>query len=473
MNAEYQDFLARKRIIDPQTGFEPVELNPHLYDFQRDVVKWAVRRGRAALFEDCGLGKSLQQLEWARQVCLHTGKPVLILCPPSVREQTRDEGARFGIPCNIANSDDDIKPALCPDLKPFKGIHITNYEKLHKFDASKFAGVVLDESSILKAYDGKTRTQIIEAFRHAPYKLACTATPAPNDYMELGNHAEFIGAMTRAEMLSMFFVHDGGDTSKWRLKGHAQKDYWQWLCSWAVNLRRPSDLGYDDTNFVLPPMTITEHIVESDAQSVGFLFEMPVSSLQERRQARRGSIEERCQAVADMARASKGKVLIWCDLNDEQHRVAKMLGDNCVSIEGSTPEEDRPEMLKRWRDCETKALVSKSAIYGFGLNLQFCDTVIYCGISDSYESFYQSVRRCWRYGQKNPVKVHIVISRAESAVLSNIKRKQADAERMAAEMIAHMAPISSVEIKGATRTMTNYEPTIEMTIPEWLQGEAA
>ncbi len=473
MTTDYQEFLSRKRFIDPQSGFEPGELNPHLYDFQRDIVRWAVRRGRAAVFADCGLGKTLMQLEWARQVSIKTGRPVLILCPPSVREQTRDEGAHFGILCNIANSDDDIKPALCPDLKPWKGIHITNYEKLHKFDVSKFVGVVLDESSILKSFDGKTRTLLTEAFAQTPYKLACTATPAPNDYMELGTHSEFVGAMSRAEMLSMFFVHDGGDTSKWRLKGHATKDYWQWLCSWAVNIRKPSDLGYSDGDFILPALKTTEHIVESDAQSIGFLFQMPVSSLQERREARKGSIEERCQATADLARAAKGKALIWCDRNDEQSALVKLLGQDCVSVEGSTDEDDRPELLSRWRDGGVKALVSKASIYGFGLNLQFCDTVIYCGINDSYESFYQSIRRCWRYGQKNPVKAHIVISRAESAVLANIKRKQSDAERMSAEMISHMAPISSIEIKGTQKTVTTYNPTQTMLVPSWLTEEVA
>lgn len=458
----YQEFLQQKRIVDKPSGFDPRRLNQSLYPFQRDITRWAIRRGRAAIFEDCGLGKSLQQLEWSSQIANYTGKPVLILTPPSVREQTAQEGERFSIPCAIANGDEDISG---------KGVFISNYEKLHRFDCSRFSGVALDESSILKSFDGKTRNQLIDGFARTPYKSAWTATPAPNDYMELGNHAEFLGAMTRSEMLSMFFVHDGGDTAKWRLKGHARADYWRWLCSFAVNIRKPSDLGYDDGEFVLPPLRIHEHLVDSSAESAGFLFAMPVSTLQERRSARRGSIDERCQTVADLARAAKGKVLVWCDLNDEQRAVSKLLGDAAVSIEGSTPEDDRTALESDWRAGAKKCLVSKSSIFGWGMNWQHCDTVIYCGLSDSYESFYQSIRRCWRFGQRRPVNAHIVISQMESAVLQNIKPKQLDAERMAQEMIAHMAPISSSEIQGTARSQTNYNPEHEMKIPSWLRDE--
>lgn len=312
----YEQFLERKRLIDPPSGMEPGEIHAPLYDFQKDIVRWALRRGRAACFADCGLGKTLMQLEWSRQVALKTGKPVLILAPPSVREQTRGEGLHFGILCNVADGDEDIQRVMCPDMQPHKGVFITNYEKLHRFDPSKFSGVAIDESSCLKAYDSKTRGQVISMFRQTPYKSAWTATPAPNDYMELGNHSEFIGAMTRSEMLSMFFTHDGGDTSKWRLKKHAGSDYWSWLCSWSVSIRAPSDLGYDDDGFTLPDFVTHEHIVGTQLRSEGMLFPMPASTLSERRAARRGSINERCAMVEAIAR--KGKRQVHCLVRPER-----------------------------------------------------------------------------------------------------------------------------------------------------------
>jgi superfamily II DNA or RNA helicase len=458
----YEKFLEQKRIIDPPSGLSDIpELHQSLFSFQRDVIGWALRRGRAAIFADCGLGKSFQELQWADVIAKETGRPVLILAPLGVVNQTAGrEAAQWGYECNAIESAPDVA----------NGINITNYEKLHKIDTSVFGGIVLDESSILKAYDGKTRTAIIEAFQKTPYRLAATATPAPNDYMELGNHAEFLGVCSRAEMLSMFFVHDSGDTSKWRLKGHAEKDFWQWLCSWAVNIRKPSDLGYEDGDFVLPPLNFVEHVVPSELSTAGLLFTLPTTTLQERRLARKASLGNRIKKTASVALSEDRQSLIWCDLNSEQDGIAKALGDRCVSIQGSTPEDKRAELLNRWLNGEVPHMVSKSSIFGFGLNFQHCNKVIYCGISDSYEDLYQSVRRCWRFGQKNPVDAHIVISDLDGAVLSNIKRKQADADRMAAEMVKHMAEISSTQIKGVQRDLLTYNPTLEMEIPEWLQA---
>lgn len=459
----YEQFLKDKRLIDKPTGFTPGPLHEALFPFQRDCVKWGLKRGRACFWEDCGLGKTIQQLEWSNKAVKHTKLPGLITAPLNVLEPTAAEAKKFGFNFEIASSAEDVKRNTT---------YVTNYEKLHKFDLSVFGSAAIDESSILKAFDGKTRNQIIQGFSRTPFKSAWSATPAPNDFMELGNQAEFVGAMSRTEMLSMFFVHDGGDTSQWRLKGHAQEAFWKWLCSWAVNIRKPSDLGYSDDGFILPPLEFKEHIVESSAQSAGFLFPMPASSMAERRDARRGSISERCALTAEIA-GQHSKAIIWCNLNSEQDAVAKILGNSCVSIQGSTPHEDRVGMEKSWRLGNIPFLVSKDSIFGWGSNWQHCDTVIYCGLSDSWESFYQTVRRCWRFGQKKPVTAHIVISNLEGAVLANIKRKQADADRMAAEMVKHMSVISSAEIRGIKKTETSYKPNMKMIIPEWLESEAA
>ena len=457
----YEEFLASKRVIDQPTGFNPGELHERLFDFQRDIVRWALRRGRAAVWADCGLGKTFQQLEWARRVALHTKKPVLILAPFGVVEQTHKEGISFGIPCNAVESQDDIRKTICPDGHPYKGVFITNYEKLHKFDPSIFAGVALDESSILKSLDGKTRNQLVEGFRSTPFKSAWTATPAPNDFMELGNHAEFLGVMTMAEMLSMFFVHDGGDTSKWRLKGHAEQDFWRWLASWAVNIRKPSDLGYDDGDFILPPMEYIEHIVSTDISKTGMLIPMEAGSLTERRDARRESIEERCERAAKIVGSTSESTIIWCGLNSEQDHISELLGDGCVSIQGSTPDHKRIELCNRWTSGEVQTLVTKGSIFGWGMNWQHCSNVIYCGLSDSFEEIYQTVRRSWRFGQKKKVRAHIVISDREGSVLANIKRKQSDAETMAEQMVKHMSTLNIENIKGTERTSSAYTEGVE------------
>ncbi len=451
----YQDFLSRKAIVDVPTGFEPVrELPSKLFDFQKDVVRWALRRGRAALFEDCGLGKSPQQLAWAQQVVEETNKPVLILAPYCVSQQTVREGKKFDIEVNLVKSQSDI----------INGINITNYEKLHKFDACEFSGVVLDESSILKSYDGATRDLIIDSFRKTQYKLACTATPAPNDFMELGNHAEFLGVMSRTEMLATFFVHDGGDTSKWRLKRHAQQDFWKWLCSWAVNIRKPSDLGYDDKGFKLPKLNMFEHIVESNQKMDGYLFPLPASTLQERREARKESKFERVEKAATLADDSRW--VYWCNLNSESELIAKEL--DAVEVRGSTSEDEREEIAMGFIDGSIKRVVTKPSLWGFGLNLQCCQNTALVGLSDSYEEFYQLIRRFWRFGQKKEVNAHVIISSLEGAVLANIKRKEKDANRLADSMIKNMADISSLEIKGSHRETITYNPTQEIILPKFL-----
>lgn len=438
MNARtYETFLQRKAISDPATGLKDLpELNAGLFPFQRDIVAWALRRGRAAIFADCGMGKTAMQLEWAR----HVPGPVLILTPLAVAPQTVAEAKKFKI--------DGV--AYARVQAESKGrITVANYEMLDHFDPAKFGAVVLDESSILKAYDGKTRTQIVEAFAQTPFRLACTATPAPNDYMELGNHAEFLGTMTRAEMLAMFFVHDGGETQKWRLKGHAEAEFWRWLCSWAVMIRKPSDLGYEDGAFVLPELRMHEQVVPS---------ELPVAkTLQERISARRESVAQRVKACADLVNTHEGPFLIWCNLNAESEQLAAAI-PGAVEVKGSDKTEKKEAALMGFSRGDIRVLVTKPSIAGFGMNWQHCSDVAFVGLSDSYEQFYQAVRRCWRFGQQNPVDVHVITSQAEGAVVDNIKRKEADAMNMAANMVEHMKDLNTEAVQGATkRSKSEYE----------------
>ncbi len=446
---QYSEFLKRKEKVDMPTGLKDIpELNQSLIRFQRDIVKWALKRGRAAIFADCGLGKTLMQLEWADKVCKYTGGDCLILAPLAVSQQTKREGDKFGINVNIANSTKELQG----------GINVTNYQKLGRFDASKFAAVILDESSILKNYEGATRNEIMDSFGNCAFKLACTATPAPNDFMELGNHAEFLGAMNRTEMLSMFFVHDGGETQKWRLKGHAEGDFWKWVCSWAVMIKKPSNLGYSDDGFALPELRYHEITVSVDqTESAGdFLFRMPASTLQERRQERRLTTEIRCAAAAQLVNASKEPWLIWCNLNDESARLAKLI-DGAVEVNGSQKDEFKESMMMDFSAGRIRALVTKPSIAGFGMNWQHCRNVAFVGLSDSYEQFYQAIRRCWRFGQKKPVECYIITAETEGAVVANIKRKEDDAQKMADGMVKHMQIYNREAIKGMTKDTGEYK----------------
>lgn len=431
---DYADFLARKAITDPPTGLSSVPaLNPAMFDFQRDITSWALRRGRAAIFADCGMGKTIMQLEWAK----HVPGPVLILAPLAVASQTIREGERFGIKVGYARSQAQVT----------ERITITNYEMLAHFDPSHFAGVVLDESSILKAYDGKTRTEIIDAFRQTPFRLACTATPAPNDYMEIGNHAEFLGVMSRVEMLAMFFVHDGGETQKWRLKGHAESEFWKWMCSWAVMIRKPSDLGYPDNDFILPELVMHEVTVAVEDRTMGQLFAVQAQTLQERLQARRSTIAERVSDTAAVVNATADPFLVWCNLNDESAALAKAI-PGAVEVTGSDSPEAKEAAMLGFSRGEIRVLVTKPSIAGFGMNWQHCNNMAFVGLSDSYEAFYQAVRRCWRFGQRKPVNVYVVTAETEGAVVANIKRKESDAMKMAESMVEHMKDLNTAAIQG-------------------------
>ena len=460
----YEDFLKTKQFVLEPHGFECGELNNMLFDWQKDIVRWALKRGKAAIFADCGLGKTPMQLEWANEVHKHTNKPILILAPLAVAQQTKREGEKFGIPVNVCRTQKDV----------IDGINIANYEMLEHFEPESFSGIVLDESSILKHHDSKTRQLITDAFVSTHYKLACTATPAPNDHMELGNHAQFLGVMSMTEMLATFFVHDGGETSKWRLKGHAEQKFWEWMAGWAVVMTNPEDLGYDGENFKLPDLRMHQRIVKSEAGEIdGQMLLIPAiaESLMDRRQARRTSINERCELAAEIANKETDQVLVWCDLNNESALLSSMIHD-AVEVKGADSNDHKTRSMMNFANGELRVLVSKPSIAGFGMNWQNCNKMIFVGLSDSYEAFYQAVRRCWRFGQTKPVDVYIIISESEGAVKANIERKEKDAQKMINEMVKYAKAILEEELKGTVRQSIDYNPTKTMIIPEWLRSAA-
>jgi DNA modification methylase len=417
-----------------------------LFDFQHDIVTWALRRGRACIFADCGMGKTPMQLEWAH----HVPGNVLIVAPLAVSSQTIREAEKFHEE-PMAYSEHGEIPTR---------VSITNYERLEHFDPANYTGIVLDESSILKSYTGKIRTDIIERFGKIPYRLACTATPAPNDFMELGNHAEFVGAMSRTEMLSMFFVHDGGEAQKWRIKGHAESEFWRWVASWAVMIRKPSDLGYDDGKFILPPLEINQITIEHDEAQTGYLFPVEAQTLQERQAARRDTTADRAQKAAEMVNASDEQWLVWCDRNDESTTLSKLIPD-ATEVRGSDTNEHKISSARGFADGSIRVLISKPSMFGYGLNFQNCHNVVFVRLSDSYEQYYQAVRRCWRFGQNKPVQVRIVVSELEGAVVRNIERKEHDAMVMAEEMVKHMHAINEENIKGTVRKHDEYRRDVE------------
>jgi len=450
--SDYRSFIGNKAFATNASGI-PIEvdaINPMLYDFQRDIVRWSLMKGKAAIFADCGLGKTPMQLEWAKHVHRHTGRPVLILAPLAVASQTVQEGLKFGVDVKICDNFLDVENDIC----------ITNYEKLDNFIPDAFGGIVLDESSILKSYTGKVRSQIIDSFKQTPFRLACTATPAPNDFMELGNHSEFLGVMTRSEMLSMFFVHDGGETSKWRLKGHAEDVFWEWMCSWAVYVNSPEDIGYDIGGFRLPKMHLHEVIVDGDTYTHETL------TLTQRRDARRSTLELRCQKAADMVNASDAQWLVWCDLNAESTMLHALIPDS-VEVQGSDKNEHKTSAMMGFSNETVRCLVTKPSIAGFGMNWQNCHNMIFTGLSDSYEQFYQAVRRCWRFGQEHEVNVYIVISAKEGAVRENIERKQADFDKMKAAMAEFTSEITKKEIRRTCRITTEYIADKPLQLPDW------
>lgn len=417
---KYAEFLASKRRRFDGEQVPYGTRNPALFPFQVDLVTKALDTSRYAIFADCGLGKTIMELEWATNV---PGR-VLILAPIAVAYQIEHEANRFGYDARVGDGSEDCK------------ITLSNYEKLHRFDPSRFSAIVLDESSILKAYDGKTRTRLIEAFRGHRYKLAATATPAPNDFMELGNHAEFLGVMTRQEMLSMFFVHDGGSTQDWRLKGHAKAEFWRWVGSWASMLRLPSDLGYEDEGFKLPALRLHHEVVEAYFEHHSLIPGATALDLRERRRARRSSLEPRVERAASIL-SNGDSWLYWCDLNDESAALASRIPE-CVEVKGGDTESHKRDAFVGFAEGNVRRLVTKPRIGGWGMNWQRCHRMAFVGLSDSYEAFYQSTRRCWRFGQTRPVDVHLIYSEHERAVVENVLSKEASHRAMQDALVAEV-----------------------------------
>jgi hypothetical protein len=458
---DYQSFLKEKAITPPLTGIVDLPLlNSNLFDYQKDIVSWACRRGRSALFAGTGLGKSLMELSWANALYEATGERTIIFTPLAVASQMKDEADKFGIDAaHVATQTESNKPIV-----------ITNYQKLDHFDLTKFGGIVLDESSILKNESGHYRNRLISECKKVPYRLAATATPSPNDYMELGNHAEFCSIMSYTDMLSTFFVHDAAKTQDWRLKGHAESEFWKWMSSWAVMLRCPSDLGYDGSKHLLPKLHQIQHIVKAPYSSnmdTGFLFPIEAQTMGERLRARKATTDDRVKKAAEIANDSKECFVVWCNLNSESEMLAKSI-DGAVELTGSMTEAKKLDILHNFANGNIRVLISKPSLTGFGLNWQHCHNTIFVGLNDSFEQIYQAVRRFWRFGQKNEVYAHFIASELEGAVVANIKRKEIQAEHMANQMIAHMADLCAVNVRGAIRETLSYTPQEKMEIPAWL-----
>ena len=459
---DYLDHIARKLSTVPATGIVggfsvPGSLFPH----QSALTAWALRRGRAAIFADTGLGKSRMQLAWADAVRKHTKRPVLILAPLAVAAQTVAEGVQIG-----------VEVAHCRDGSETPGhpIVITNYDRLHRFAPADFGAVVLDESSCIKHHDAKTLRTLLTAFRDTPFKLCATATPAPNDWTELGTHAEFLGVCTRQEMLAEFFCHDGGDTSVWRLKGHARGLFWRWVCQWGALVRKPSDLGFDDSAYELPPLHVHEHTVSTEMpENEGMLFADEAQTLSERRFARKFSVSDRVAECAAMVNSDAEPWVVWCDLNAEGDALTKAI-PGAVQIAGADSADVKERRLQDFAAGKFRVLVSKPSICGFGLNWQHAARMAFVGVTDSFEAYYQAVRRCWRFGQKQDVHVHVFASSAEGAVVSNLRRKERDAQIMSENLSAETHDAVMQEVTGTKRDTNIYNAVHLVKVPAFLDA---
>lgn len=457
MSVEYAEFLQAKTYRAPASGHDvpPEDVHPRLFPFQRDIVRWAVRKGRAAVFADTGLGKTYMQLEWARL----TGERTLILAPLAVAQQTIREAAALGIEVEYARHQDEAGASIT----------ITNYERLDRFDTTAFGAVVLDESSILKAFSGVTKRALIERFRATPWRLCCTATPAPNDIEELCNHAHFLGVMTPAEMRSTFFIADSrGEFMKYRLKRHAKVPYYRWMASWAMAVKRPSDLGYEDDGFVLPPLNVRTVTVDAEWRPSGKLFAIGLQGVTERAEVRKATVEQRVRAASDLIASEPDESwLVWCGLNAEGRQLREALGYGTL-VEGSDDPDDKAAALLAFAEGRDRVLITKASIAGFGLNLQRCARVIFLGLNDSFELYYQAVRRCWRFGQTRPVDVHVVISAPEGPIWENVRRKEAQAVELSTELVAHAAEYERSELMAGTSAADDFMPRREMEVPSWI-----
>lgn len=453
---QYSSFLDSKRHVGALHGFDPLWTPPQLFDFQQALVGWAIRKGRCALFADCGLGKTAMQLTWAENVARHTGKPVLVLTPLAVGAQTVNEGAKFGIDC-VRSRDGQYGLAK---------IVVTNYEMLDRFHPDDFAGVVCDESSILKSFEGATRTAITAFMRKVPYRLLATATAAPNDYTELGTSSEALGELGYMDMLNRFFVNDQnnstsrrmyGEAPTWRFKGHSQTPFWRWVASWARACRKPSDIGFDDGPMILPELIERTYMVETAKRAPGMLFALPARSLAEQRGERKRTIEERCEKAAELSKGTD-PVIVWCQMNDEASKLRELIPD-AVEVSGADRDDAKESKFLDFLEGRSRVLITKPKVGAWGLNFQHCARVIYFP-SHSYEQYYQAVRRCWRFGQRRPVTVDVVLTEGERRVMDNMQRKSDQARAMFDALVAEMNNAQTLNLR------TNYNTKQET--PQWL-----
>ena len=463
----YSDLLDRKRVAFVPRGFDQIpDLHPDLFPHQRAVTEFALHAGAAAMFLDTGLGKSFSALEWGRVVVEKTNKPVLMLAPLAVGPQHQREAKRFGIDALYVR---DMSEVTTPR------IYITNYERLDNFVISQFAGVILDESSVIKSFSAQTTRKLIHEFRNTPYRLCCTATPAPNDHTELGNHAEFLGVMRRDEMLPRWFINDTANTGNWRIKGHAAKDFWRWVASWARCVSLPSDLGFDDVGYVLPPISVHEHLVKADRTvdageelrgplaGQARLFRMPDTSATSIHKEKRLTIDDRADLVAECIDSDPEQSwVVWCDTDYEAEAILARI-DDAEEVRGSMLMATKEARLDAFSRGDLRVLVTKPTIAGYGLNWQHCSRMAFAGLSFSYENYYQAVRRCWRFGQTKPVEVHIAMADTEAAIKRVIDRKAGDHGSMKREMAAAMR-----EAINAEKSRAAYQPTQNVQVPEWL-----
>jgi hypothetical protein len=457
---DYGAFVERKLSRVPPTGITSrVELPAGLFPHQAALTAWALRRGRAAIFSATGTGKMFIELAWADAVHRHTGRPVMIHTPLAVAAQIAREGKRVGIQAKVCREPADL----------IDGINITNYERRHRFDSSVFAGVVLDESSCIKHSDTRTFAELTAAYRDTPFKLPATATPAPNDWTELGTHAEFLGICTKQEMLAEFFCHDGGDTSVWRLKGHAREIFWRWVASWGAMLRSPADLGFDDSAYVLPKLHICEHQVDFELPPAeGMLFAVEAQSLSERREARKASMDARVAACAAVVNAEPDEAwVVWGELNAECDALEAAI-PGAIQVAGADDIDTKEQRLTDFAEGRARVLVSKASIAGWGCNWQHAARMAFVGVNDSWESWHQAIRRCWRFGQKREVHVHVFASRAEGAVVANLKRKERDAEEMAASLSTETRDAVMAEVTGLTRQTNAHHNSQRVRVPAFL-----
>jgi hypothetical protein len=452
---DYQEFIMNKQQLGGSHGFKPLFMPDCLFDFQESLVEYAVNKGRAAIYADCGLGKTLMELVWAENVARHTGKNVLILTPLAVTYQIVSEGEKFGIEAKRSHHGEVYR------------ITVTNYERLHLLNPDDFIGVVCDESSILKNFKGKTKNEITIFMRKIPYRLLATATPSPNDFPELGTSSEALGYLGHMDMLNKFFKNDmnnsstgrhGGQTIKWRLKGHAELPFWRWVCSWSRAIRKPSDIGFDDTDFILPPLSEKEHMVETNTPAEGMLFAMPAVGMKEQREERRRTIAERCERAASLVNGTGQPAIVWCHMNDEGDLLQRLIPD-AVQVSGKDSDDRKEEKLMSFSNNQTRVLITKPVIGAWGLNFQHCNHMTFFP-SHSFEQYYQGVRRCWRFGQKRPVHIDVITTEGESRVLKNLQRKAEQADKMFGNLVHEMNNVLKID--------RNNLYTKKQEVPSWL-----